>query len=326
MTDIVKFNRNGAEKAIGDSKARQSIANEFNTSTNYSINDLVIYDGLLYKFIADHNAGAWDSSQVELATISEAMVWKSGDTMTGNLSVKHSGSAIISTCNSDLAIGTSPSSDTWVGGLEIKDKNNILFSYVDSRYLSTGDSELNIVARNRNGNSNVDNRLRLTSKPDGTKTVSVSDPEAWRTALGSNTDGIWQISLGGTGASDVINARKNLGYLGMFFAESVNADECISIPVNTNLNTPEYVKTGKYFCSSNARVATFTNCPTTIAFQMLIFNLLSTNTGELPSGSWNSRTRFLVTYQGNIFISFVTRDTDGTYGYGAWRKVDLTQV
>ena len=42
----------------------ENLANPFSTSNNYSINDYVIYEGVLYKFIANHTAGAWNSAEV----------------------------------------------------------------------------------------------------------------------------------------------------------------------------------------------------------------------------------------------------------------------
>ena len=73
MADISKFNINGSIFNIGDDKVRKSIANNFDISTNYSINDLVLYDGQLYKFTSAHSAGMWDSSQVALISISDEL-------------------------------------------------------------------------------------------------------------------------------------------------------------------------------------------------------------------------------------------------------------
>lgn len=69
MADITKLNYNGNNYNIGDSKARQNISNEFSTTTSYSTNDLVIYEGLLYKFTSDHSVGAWNSSEAILTNI-----------------------------------------------------------------------------------------------------------------------------------------------------------------------------------------------------------------------------------------------------------------
>lgn len=40
-------------------------AREFQTSNAYSTGDLVMKNGVLYKFTENHSAGTWNSSQVE---------------------------------------------------------------------------------------------------------------------------------------------------------------------------------------------------------------------------------------------------------------------
>ena len=41
-----------------------NVATEFSTNISYSVNDLVLYKGILYKFTSAHTAGTWDPSQV----------------------------------------------------------------------------------------------------------------------------------------------------------------------------------------------------------------------------------------------------------------------
>ena len=74
MTDILEFNRNGAIRSIGDSKARNDIAPNFTTTIDYEMNDLVMYDGQLYKFIADHSAGMWDINSVTTTSIKNELI------------------------------------------------------------------------------------------------------------------------------------------------------------------------------------------------------------------------------------------------------------
>ena len=47
------------------------IAGAFSTSVAYETGDVVIYEGALYKFKADHAAGAWDASEVDEKTVAE---------------------------------------------------------------------------------------------------------------------------------------------------------------------------------------------------------------------------------------------------------------
>lgn len=53
--------------AIADVSAM--IADEFLATENYTTGDLVTKDGVLYKFIADHDAGAWDDSETDEVTV-----------------------------------------------------------------------------------------------------------------------------------------------------------------------------------------------------------------------------------------------------------------
>lgn len=48
-----------------------SVAPTFSSSTAYSAGDYVIYSGQLYRFTADHAAGAWTGSDVEQAKLAE---------------------------------------------------------------------------------------------------------------------------------------------------------------------------------------------------------------------------------------------------------------
>jgi UTP-glucose-1-phosphate uridylyltransferase len=39
-------------------------AREFSTAASYTAGEYVLYSGILYKFIANHSAGAWNEAQV----------------------------------------------------------------------------------------------------------------------------------------------------------------------------------------------------------------------------------------------------------------------
>lgn len=49
------------------------IADEFSTSKDYAIDDLVIYQGVLYRFIEAHSAGAWNSNHVTACSIAQVL-------------------------------------------------------------------------------------------------------------------------------------------------------------------------------------------------------------------------------------------------------------
>lgn len=110
-------------------------------------------------------------------------VSRSGDTMTGTLKVQGDGDvADIITKDTLYGYGNLPSSDTY-RWLLYKDASDVTIGAVYTRLHSDGATDINIRARARVNNANVDNTLYLRSNADGTLSVGVSDPSVWRTAL-----------------------------------------------------------------------------------------------------------------------------------------------
>jgi hypothetical protein len=58
------------------------ISGTFNTATAYSTGDVVIYNGALYKFKADHAAGDWDATEVDQTTVAELVTAAEPDSLT----------------------------------------------------------------------------------------------------------------------------------------------------------------------------------------------------------------------------------------------------
>ena len=97
----------------------------------------------------------------------------------------------------------------------VVDTNGRYVGYVQFVQLATGEDQIQVAARRYNS-GNVNNQITLGVKPDGTKTVSVTDPALWRNALGlGNTSGALPIANGGTGATTAAAARTNLGVTAM---------------------------------------------------------------------------------------------------------------
>lgn len=42
-----------------------NVATEFRANAYYAAKDLVMYEGILYRFLTSHDAGAWNQNQVE---------------------------------------------------------------------------------------------------------------------------------------------------------------------------------------------------------------------------------------------------------------------
>lgn len=98
------------------------------------------------------------------------------------------------------------------------------------------------------------------------------------------------------------------------------------IPANANLNTKAYLKIGKYFCSLNVDAKTITNCPTSEAFSMEVFNPLGTNVDDEDTRDYTYRIRVLTAYKtGMQYIQYcATSGTAGVWNYNAWKVVPQT--
>lgn len=93
-----------------------------------------------------------------------------------------------------------------------------------------------------------------------------------------------------------------------------------SIPAKANLNTVEYLKVGKYYCSLNADAKTITNCPTSSAFMMEVFNLLSTVVDNEVDSTYVYRIRIITEYSTGIqYFQYCTvGSTANRWTYDSW--------
>lgn len=67
MNFVSYSNATSLMQAIGTEivEVQHMIAGNFDTTTNFVTGDVVVYDDKLYRFTADHNAGAWIGSDAE---------------------------------------------------------------------------------------------------------------------------------------------------------------------------------------------------------------------------------------------------------------------
>ena len=75
-SQIVTINVLSDDSSVNASNIGASDYVLFSTSSNYSTGDIVRYDGKLYKFTADHAAGDWLGTDVELASINSILTSK----------------------------------------------------------------------------------------------------------------------------------------------------------------------------------------------------------------------------------------------------------
>ena len=130
--------------------------------------------------------GNYDTDN-NLQAISAAIggkVSKSGDTMTGTLTMNGTGSGTtgdIRIKNTSYARGDTPGSAS-IRRLVFTDKNDATVALVAGDILTDGSSRIRLGSANVGGSNNVS----LLVDSNGVKSVSVDDPVGWRRAIGLN--------------------------------------------------------------------------------------------------------------------------------------------
>lgn len=98
-----------------------------------------------------------------------------------------------------------------------------------------------------------------------------------------------------------------------------------AIPSSVDLNTITYLSVGRYICPLDATAATLTNCPSTRAFVMEVFNSLGPELDNETTASWQHRIRRITEYRGAQWIQHAdSASTAGTFAYSAWEKIATT--
>ena len=97
------------------------------------------------------------------------------------------------------------------------------------------------------------------------------------------------------------------------------------VPSETNLldlNSPEYLKVGNYFCSNTASTEYLANKPEKTAFMLQVSSPLSQTVDDEMAGAWKYRLRRFIGYQGSEYLSYCSvGSTAGEWNYGPWYKV-----
>lgn len=110
-------------------------------------------------------------------------VKKSGDTMTGSLRVVRSSNDKIYTQDTRIDESVTPSSTIFNKILTVRDKNDKEVGIVENEQTNAGNIQMSIGAEREVNGSAVYNFLRLIINPSGTRSYSVSDPAAFRSAI-----------------------------------------------------------------------------------------------------------------------------------------------
>lgn len=125
----------------------------------------------------------------------------SGGSLTGGLTTS------LQTVVKDNTIDTtlSPESNLWPKHFVIKDKDDIDRGYFELYQRPDTTQGIQMETKRIVNNESLYNGIRLGIKEDGERTIVVTEKAPWRNALGAS-DGVWPISLGGTGATSVTSS------------------------------------------------------------------------------------------------------------------------
>lgn len=137
------------------------------------------------------NTGGGPSLQDALIQINDNKISKTGDTMTSSLNIEMSGNAAkLRTIDSAITLGTNPSEQITSGGVAMIDGNGVTYANMYTYQETNGRTNLVFSLSNKSSstaNLNSSNNLMLRQMPDGTNSVWVTAPAAWRSALGVDT-------------------------------------------------------------------------------------------------------------------------------------------
>ena len=79
---------------------------------------------------------------------------------------------------------STPQNDIYGNGIHINDVNNKQIGYIRTVSLSTGYDGIEISTTKNINNMNYENKISLLIDKSGNNLVQISDPSAWKTALG----------------------------------------------------------------------------------------------------------------------------------------------
>lgn len=98
------------------------------------------------------------------------------------------------------------------------------------------------------------------------------------------------------------------------------------IVANSNLNTIDFLKVGKYYCSYNSAATSLSNCPTNLGFMMEVFSVLTDQIDDETTGTWVYRTRRILNLNGDVFYQQCWSNDNKVWTYERWKKVTMTNV
>lgn len=185
---------------------------------------------------------AYRVGNVNLTPANIGAVSKTGDTMSGALT--HNGTVVTFKATNLDANGDNPTSDTWSNaGINYQDKDGDRLAFINVRRNTDGSTrlELDAQARNAADTENIYNGIAIDIGRDGTRSYVVSDPTAFRKAIGTGNQVTLTGAVTGTGTFD---SNGNVASV----STTLNPELSGQINYNTNngvknLIDPEWFKT-----------------------------------------------------------------------------------
>lgn len=148
--------------------------------------------GAINELVGDLGSLDFDTSAQDVTgavnELAAGKVSKAGDTMTGDLAISKTepiASLKHTSIDSSAASDTSIRHETFA----LFDKNGNYIGYVQGNFYTNGTIRLALAARRIVNGADVTNYIYLDVSKDGVKSVTLSDPEAWRNAIGASSGG-----------------------------------------------------------------------------------------------------------------------------------------
>ena len=111
---------------------------------------------------------------------------KAGDTMSGTLTIAHTGEVDYFTKRTDVTQGTAPSGAAWTGAYCFKESTDNLLGYIGNYYSSYKESVVRINARNKYNGVNANHYFQIGKKENNEDTLEFSNEPLWRKTLFKN--------------------------------------------------------------------------------------------------------------------------------------------
>ena len=132
-----------------------------------------------YNILTSKNPVTVEQGGTGAATSTDACtnlgaVKKSGDTMTGILDFIQNGECLIRFRDNGVGIGDKVTSDTWIGELDFKDKNNVNCGYIGVYYNSSYETRTRIMARSTTSGTNYNTVMDLVSDINNNRRIELN--------------------------------------------------------------------------------------------------------------------------------------------------------